>query len=70
MNYQVLDYYFPFIVLFYGLIVSFVLNTPTLVRLAENRLDPRLREQFLAHRGLAILCLVVGGAWSLQNIWL
>jgi len=50
--------------------MTFVLNTPALVELAETRLPYAVNQQIKGHRGLALICLVAGGLWSLQNIWL
>lgn len=69
LNPYYLDYIFPFFVLAYGAIMTFVLNVPKLMELAEQRFPARLLQQMQTHRVLAICCLVVGGLWSLQNIW-
>ena len=69
MTPQTLDAIFPFFVMGYGLLLTVVLNIPPLVKLAERRLTPALQQQMTAHRGLAMVCLLVGGFWSLQNIW-
>ena len=68
MTIQELDFYFPFFVFMYGLLVTIPLNTPSLVELAEERLPNDLKKQMQAHRGLAIFCLVIGAFWSLQNL--
>jgi hypothetical protein len=65
-----LDFIFPFLVFGYGAVMTLVLNTPALVELAEHRLPPEVAQQFKAHRGLGLICLVLGGLWSLQNLWL
>ena len=64
-----LDFYFPFVVFFYGLVINFVLEIPHLVALAKKRM-PSQYESFERHRKIAVLSLYVGGLWSLQNIWL
>lgn len=64
-----LDFYFPFIVFFYGLVINFVLEVPQLVALAQKRM-PTHYANFEKHRKIAVLSLYVGGLWSLQNIWL
>lgn len=64
-----LDFYFPFIVFFYGLAINFVLEIPYLVALAQKRMPVRLAA-FERHRKIALLSLYVGGFWSLQNLWL
>ena len=64
-----LDFYFPFIVFFYGLVINFVLEIPHFVALAQKRM-PSQYATFEKHRKIAVLSLYVGGLWSLQNIWL
>lgn len=63
-----LDYYFPFIVFIYGLVINFVLEIPHLVALAKKQM-PSQYATFERHRKIAVLSLYVGGLWSLQNIW-
>ena len=63
-----LDYYFPFLVFFYGLVILFVLEIPYLVALAKKEM-PSHYEAFERHRKLAVVSIWVGGLWSLQNIW-
>lgn len=67
-NITKLDYYFPFFVLFYGLVVLFVLEIPHLVALAKKEMPNQLLA-FEKHRKLALISTVVGGLWSLQNLW-
>lgn len=50
--------------------MTFVLNIPVLVDLAEKRLPQHVARQMEAHRGLGLFCLIAGSLWSLQNIWL
>ena len=69
MTYQQLDNFFPFFVLAYGALMTIVLNIPALADLAEKKFPPPLLQQMNAHRALAIVSLVVGAFWSLQNIW-
>ena len=64
-----LDFYFPFIVFFYGLAINFVLEIPYLVSLAQKRMPVRYAA-FERHRKIALLSLYVGGFWSVQNLWL
>lgn len=64
-----LDFYFPFVVFFYGLVINFVLEIPHLVALAQKRM-PSQYATFEKHRKIAVLSLYVGGLWSLQNLWL
>ncbi len=70
MTYQELDAIFPFCVLAYGAMLTFVLNSPRLMTLAEQKLSPELLRQMNGHRILAIVCLAVGSVWSLQSLWL
>ncbi|MCC2680255.1 MAG: hypothetical protein K0R29_2831 [Pseudobdellovibrio sp.] len=67
-NISTLDFYFPFIVFFYGLVMNFVLEIPALMELARKRM-PSQYVTFQNHRKIAVLSLFVGGLWSLQNIW-
>jgi hypothetical protein len=69
MDLQYLDFIFPFFVLAYGALLTFVLHIPALEKLAETRLPQNFNQQLQAHRVLALVCLVVGAFWSLQNIW-
>lgn len=49
--------------------MTFVLNSPQLMRIAEERFTAPIIAQMNMHRGLGIVCLFVGGVWSLQNLW-
>lgn len=69
MNIALLDYYFPFFVFCYGALVYFVLNFPPLVKIAEQRLPIQYWQQLKMHRALSLFSLILGGLWSLQNIW-
>jgi hypothetical protein len=64
-----LDYYFPFFVFFYGLVMMIMLEVPYLLALAKKEM-PTHYAQFQRHRGIAQLSFYVGGLWSLQNIWM
>lgn len=64
-----LDFYFPFFVFFYGLVIIFVLEVPALVSLARKEM-PSQYATFEKHRKIALVSLYVGALWSLQNIWL
>jgi hypothetical protein len=70
MTFQELDFWFPFVVLFYGAIMCIVLNNAKLMQLAEERLPYETWQAFKAKRALSLVCFLVGAAWSLQNIWL
>ena len=60
MTLEKLDYLFPFLVLTYGILMTFVL---------ENRYVPT-GATLRGHKNLAWTCLFVGALWSLQNLWL
>jgi hypothetical protein len=70
MTPQKLDAIFPWFVLFYGFVVTFVLNQEGLMKLAEHRMDQALVKNLQAHRTLAFACLIVGALWTLQNLWI
>lgn len=70
MTYQELDNFFPYLVFVYGFLVTFVLSSGPLMRLAEERLPLHLVNQLNGHRVLATVSLWVGAAWVLQNLWL
>lgn len=65
-----LDALFPYLCFAYGAVMTFALNSAALGRLADERLPAPLRAQWKSHRGLALVCFVVGAAWILQNLWL
>lgn len=69
MTVKELDFIFPFVVFGYGAIVTFVLGHSKLVALAEKKLSSEMWTRFQSKRTLAFVCLVVGGLWSLQNLW-
>lgn len=68
MTPEKLDFIFPFIVFGYGVIMVFVLESPAMVRLGEQRLG-QVFQNMKQHRHLAWICFFVGGLWSAQNIW-
>ncbi|NJL25834.1 MAG: hypothetical protein HC902_12110 [Calothrix sp. SM1_5_4] len=61
MTPEKLDLLFPFLVLGYGVTMTLVLNTPFFADLAEKRLPHPVAQQIRAHRGLGLVCLIVGG---------
>ena len=69
MTYHQLDQIFPFIVFGYGLIMTFVLNMPELLKIGNDRFPKEVMTMFQSHRVIALVSLVVGGLWSLQNLW-
>ncbi len=70
MNPQMLDFYFPFFVFLYGILMVLTLHNPFLMRLAKERFTEPLLKQFVAHHLLGWACLVIGFLWSLQNLFL
>ena len=65
-----LDALFPWVCFAYGAMMTITLNVPALVRIADERLPAELATQWKSHRALAMVCLWVGAAWILQNLWL
>lgn len=70
MTPEKLDAIFPYVCFAYGALMSFVLNVPQLVRIADERLPTPMLQRFQAHRTLSLVCLFVGALWILQNLWL
>ncbi len=70
MTPETLDRILPLVMAGYGAVMTLVLHTRFFMELAETRLPESLNQQFRAHRGLGIICLIVGGLWSLQNLWI
>jgi hypothetical protein len=70
MTPQKLDAIFPWFVLSYGFIVTFVLNQEGLMKLADQRMDQAFVKNLQAHRRLAFASLIVGALWTLQNLWI
>ena len=68
MNLILLDYLFPFMMFFYGLLVLIVLEAPFTRKVHEN-MSNYFVQQLRAHKPLAWICFFVGGLWSLQNLW-
>ena len=69
MTIERLDFIFPFIVLAYGLLITFVHSLPACQSWALQKLPSELYERFQKTRLLGLICLGVGSVWSLQN-WL
>jgi hypothetical protein len=69
MTYKELDFLFPFFVLAYGAMMTFVLNSPRLMQIAEQRMPQQVLNQMKVHRGLGLISLLLGAAWCLQNLW-
>lgn len=70
MSLAQIDLIFPFLIFAYGAMVSLTVNSAAFERLSQRFLPAALKAQLEAHRHLALLCLVVGSIWSLQNLWL
>lgn len=68
MTPEKIDFIFPFVVFFYGLLVLLVLENPVLVRIGEERMGAAF-QNMLRHRSLAWVCFFVGGLWAAQNVW-
>lgn len=63
-----LDQYFPYFLLIYGFFVCLAIETPALQKIAKE--NPKAIFQLEKKRWLAWTCLIFGGLWSLQNLWL
>jgi hypothetical protein len=70
MQYHELDRIFPYVIFCYGLIMTFILNSEFFLKLAEEKLPRPLYLNFMSHRLMGFICLIVGGLWSLQNLWI
>lgn len=64
-----LDFYFPFIVFFYGVFVLFLVDFPAFQRIRANLVLPSQWENPGGRRFLYTMTIVCG-LWSLQNILL
>ncbi len=63
-----LEFYFPFIVFFYGLVASFALEIPQLAAIARKEM-PSQYAALISHQKLAWISFFIGGIWSLQTLW-
>ena len=68
MTPEKLDFIFPFVVFFYGLLVVAVLENPYLIKIGQERMGTRF-QRLTRHKSLAWVCFFVGGFWATQNIW-
>ncbi len=68
MDIAALDKFFPWVVFFYGFLLVVVLENPALVSAMTIR-NPEAVAWLKPRRGLAWICVFVGGLWSLQNLW-
>ncbi|MES3038173.1 MAG: hypothetical protein V4736_09725 [Bdellovibrionota bacterium] len=64
-----LDFYFPFFVFFYGIVVILVTETAYFAKIGKDRMVPQF-EKLQQHKPLAWISFFLGGLWSVQNIWL
>jgi len=69
MSLKMLDFIFPLVVFFYGLLLLIVLESPFFQRLGPTRLG-EFYYRMTAHRPLAWMSFFLGGLWSLQNLLL
>ncbi len=69
MSLQTLDFIFPFVVFFYGLLLLVVLESPFFRELGLQRMTAAY-QRMATHRPLAWISFFGGGLWALQNLWL
>ncbi|MCB0412188.1 MAG: hypothetical protein KDD22_06650 [Bdellovibrionales bacterium] len=69
MNIQTLDWIFPFVVLGYGAMATLALSLEPYLQRQASRIPESYLRQLKGHRVMAFICLIVGGLWSLQNLW-
>ena len=65
---QEIDLYFPYLVLIYGSIMTLVTQLPQLRQKADESMSTELVQWFYGHRVLGLICLAVGGLWTLQRL--
>ena len=68
MPVEKLDFYFPWVVFFYGFLLILVLENDFIME-KVGRLQPQLIQRLAPRRQWAWICLFVGGFWTLQNAW-
>ena len=68
MTPQQLDFMLPFFVFSYGFLILLVLEALPSLQQAKIVAHP-LFQQIEKRKPLAWICFFLGGAWSLQNIW-
>lgn len=69
MTPEALDRVFPYVCFAYGVMMTVALNVPALVRIADERFPADMIARWHGHRTLGYVCLFVGAAWILQNLW-
>ncbi|MCJ8276723.1 MAG: hypothetical protein HRT44_08860 [Bdellovibrionales bacterium] len=62
------DFYFPFIVLMYGLVMSIVTHGSYFKKMAYQSFNDEMVQWFYGHRMLGLVCLTIGGLWSFQRV--
>lgn len=67
---QELDLYFPYIVMVYGAIMTWVTHSEKLRKVADQSMSPELVHWFYGHRILGTICLLVGSLWSIQRVFI
>ncbi len=67
MDWQNLDFIFPFFVFTYGVCLTLILESKILDKLAQEKMPDHYRSM-VSHKALAWVCFYVGGFWSLQNL--
>jgi len=68
MSLQNLDFIFPFVVFFYGLLLLVVQESPFFRELGHQRMSVAY-QRISTQRPLAWISFFGGGLWALQNIW-
>lgn len=68
MTVNQLDFYFPFVVFFYGFLAVTVVETPALFKLGSARGGVAF-ENLVRRKKLAWISFFLGGLWALQNVW-
>lgn len=63
-----IDLYFPYLVLVYGLFMTVATSLPALQQKAGESMNEELVQWFYGHRVLGLVCLAVGGLWTLQRV--
>lgn len=66
----IIDIYFPYIVLLYGLVMTMVTNLPGLQKKARETMDTELLNWFYGHKMMGSVCLFVGALWSAQRLFI
>ncbi|MCC6277325.1 MAG: hypothetical protein IT289_05360 [Oligoflexia bacterium] len=65
-----LDQAVPILSFVYGLIMIVIGQSPRLLGLARTQFSDAWAENFKQKQPLALICLIVGGLWTIQNFWL